>query len=166
MNIKELFSYVTQDIRAGLVIIFLCSSFVVVASIIDMWTKIEAVKAIGGKMESRPLSKTGDKIKDYLRLIVFFLMIDILGLVSFSWYAIPYAVLIITAGILLREGLSVKENYELKKSNAVKAIEYALRIIDCNDEQNAKALIKQIIKESRKSKHTVKNETETDSDFG
>lgn len=138
------FSFVKQDINIGFVIIFACCVFTVLATIFDMWTAIEAVKASGGKPSSHPMKRTGHKIIDYLRLIFFVLMIDLLGLLSFEFYSIPYCVLLVTVGILIREGLSMKENYKLKKSGAAQVIDMTAKIIQCLTSEEAEKIIKTI----------------------
>lgn len=96
--------------------------------------------------------KTGQKIIDYYRLIFFVSMIDVLGLMCFDFYSVPYAVVSITIGILCREGLSMKENYELKKSVAAESIEIASEIIKCINKDDAEKIIKSINKRNF-SKH-------------
>lgn len=141
---KELFNFVDVDPTAGMVILFVCCLFTIVASLFDMWTAIEAVRANGQKPSSHPMRRTGIKIIDYLRLIFFVTMIDVLGLLAFSWYGIPYCVLLITVGILLREGVSMRENYELKKSNAMEALDMAAEIVKCVSKEDAEKLLQAI----------------------
>ena len=146
-----LFNSILQDLKVGLVLIFMCCIFTVAATFFDMWTAIEAVKAQGKKPESHPMSRTGKKIIDYLRLIAYVLMIDILGLFCLSFYNLPYCAVIITLGILAREGLSMHENYRLKKSNAVEAVDLAEKIVQCVASDDAKKIIKLI--QEQKPKH-------------
>lgn len=96
------------------------------------------------KLSSHPMRKTGQKIIDYLRLVLYVLMIDVLGLMVFPFYSIPFFVVLLTLGILLREGWSMKENYELKQSNAVEAIDMAAEIVKCITKEEAEKLIKAI----------------------
>lgn len=90
------------------------------------------------------MRKTGQKIIDYLRIVLYVLMIDVLGLMVFPFYSIPFFVVLLTLGILLREGWSMKENYELKQSNAVEAIDMAAEIVKCITKEEAEKLIKAI----------------------
>lgn len=130
--------------KVCLIIIFVCCVFVVFATFFDFWTAYEAVKARKGKLSSHPMRKTGQKIIDYLRLVLYVLMIDVLGLMVFPFYSIPFFVVLLTLGILLREGWSMKENYELKQSNAVEAIDMAAEIVKCITKEEAEKLIKAI----------------------
>ena len=151
----RLLYFVNQDFRVGIIIIFVCCVFTIVATFFDMWTAIEAVRASGGKPSSHPMQRTGQKIIDYLRLIFFVLMIDILGLLCFSFYNIPYCVVIMTAGILIREGLSMKENYRLKKSGASEVIDIATKIIECLTSDEAEKIIR-TIKDSQAVKQKIR----------
>ena len=71
-------------------------------------------------------------------------MIDVLGLLCLPFYEIPYFVVLMTLGVLLREGKSMKENYELKKSNAIEAVDMATEIVKCISKEEAEKLIKAI----------------------
>lgn len=141
---EKIFDFIQTDVKTGIVIIFVCFVFVVMATMFDFWTAYEAVKARKEKLSSNPMRKTGQKIIDYLRLILYVLMIDILGLLCFSFYAIPYCVVLITVGVLIREGLSMRENYELKKSNAMEALDMAAKIVKCITKEDAEKLIQEI----------------------
>ena len=138
------FYFIQHDMKVCLIIIFVCCVFVVFATFFDFWTAYEAVKARKEKLSSHPMRETGQKIIDYLRLVLYVLMIDVLGLMVFPFYSIPFFVVLLTLGILLREGWSMKENYELKQSNAVEAIDMAAEIVKCITKEEAEKLIKAI----------------------
>ena len=146
--ISDIF-HITQDIRRGILIIFVCCILICVAAFIDMWTGIDAARVNKGKISSRSLRKTAIKITDYLRVVIFALLIDVLGL-FFPWYAMPYAVIVVTLGVLLIEGRSVIENNKKKKSAAGEVINMVSNIIDCATKQDAERLIKLIKEESKK----------------
>ena len=101
---NEYLSFVTADLRAGAVIIFACLVMICVACLLDLWTGIDAARAAHERIRSKPLRKTGVKIGDYFRLVMFFLLVDLLGL-CFPWYGMPYAVIMGTAGVLFVEGM-------------------------------------------------------------
>ena len=109
MDIIQFFEAQKATMSFGVIIIFVCCVLVIAASFIDMWTGIEAARANKEKISSRALRKTVSKIVDYLRVVMFALLIDILGL-FFPWYNLPYCVILCTLGILLIEGFSVIEN--------------------------------------------------------
>lgn len=143
MNMKELFGFVVQDIRGEVTIIFICSVLICVACLMDMWTGIDAAKANKEKIRSKPLRKTGIKIVDYFRLVIIFVLIDILGL-CFPWYSLPYGAIIGTAGVLFVEGFSVVENLRRKRSHAAEVADVAAKIVKCLTTEDAEKIIKMI----------------------
>lgn len=145
---EKYIGFITQDLRAGVAIIFTCLVLIVAACLLDMWTGIDAARANKEKICSRPLRKTGTKIVDYYRLVVFFVLIDILGL-CFPWYNIPYGAIVGTAGVLFVEGFSVVENLRKKKSHAADVADMAAKIVECLTPEDAQKLIKKI-KEDKK----------------
>lgn len=148
MDTKELFGFIVQDIRGGVIIIFVCSVLICIACLMDMWTGIDAAKANKEKIRSKPLRKTGVKIVDYFRMIIIFVLIDILGL-CFPWYSLPYGAVVGTAGVLIVEGLSVVENLRRKRSHAAQVADVAARIVKCLTTEDAEKIIK-MIKEEKK----------------
>ena len=135
----------TQDIGHGVTIIFICCILVIIACMIDLTTGVEAAKKNKEKIKSRILRRTVAKILDYLRVVVFGVLIDILGL-AFPWYAIPYCAIVVTLGILLIEAKSVIENYQKSKSAAAKVADMLEQIIECADNDTAEKIIR-IIKD-------------------
>jgi RNA polymerase sigma-54 factor len=103
------------------------------------------------KIKSRILRRTVAKILDYLRVVVFGVLIDVLGL-AFPWYAIPYAALVVTLGILLIEGKSVIENYQKARSSAAKVVDMIQTIVECGDNDTAEKIIKAIKADSANHK--------------
>ena len=133
-------TYLGHDVSRGLTIIFVCCVIVIAAALLDMWTGVDAARANKEKIRSHSLRKTVHKVVDYFRIVVFALLIDILGL-FFPWYDIPYAVIIVTLGILLIEGKSVIENLKKKRSSAAGVLDMVGKIVECADEKDAKKLI-------------------------
>ena len=140
--------FITQDLRAGVAIIFACLVLIVFACLLDMWTGIDAARINKEKICSRPLRKTGTKIVDYYRLVMFFILIDILGL-CFPWYTLPYGAVIGTAGVLFVEGFSVVENLRKKKSHAADVADMAAKIVECLTPEDAQKLIKKIKEDNK-----------------
>lgn len=133
----------TQDIGHGVTIIFLCCVLIIVACFIDLWTGIDAARKNREKIRSKALRRTVAKILDYLRVVIFGVLIDILGL-SFPWYAVPYCAIICTLGILIIEGKSVLENFQKKKSSAAKVMDVIQTIVECTDNETAEKIIRAI----------------------
>ena len=147
----------TQDIGHGITIIFLCCILIIVACFIDLWTGIDAARKNKEQIRSKALRRTVAKILDYLRVVVFGVLIDLLGL-SFPWYAIPYCAVVCTLGILLIEGKSVIENFQKKKSSAAQIVDIIETIIGCTDNETAEKIIA-AIKADGKLRKTKDNET-------
>lgn len=141
----------TQDIGHGITLIFICCVLVIAACLIDLWTGVDAARKNKERIKSRILRRTVAKILDYLRVVVFGVLIDILGL-AFPWYAIPYAALIVTLGILLIEGKSVIENYQKSRSAAAKVVDMIHTIIECADNETAEKIIRAIKEDSANHK--------------
>lgn len=151
----------TQDIGHGITIIFMCCILVIAACFIDLWTGIDAARKNKEKIRSKALRRTVVKILDYLRVIMFGVLIDVLGL-SFTWYVIPYCAIICTLGILVIEGKSVLENFQKKKSSAAQVADIIEAIIDATDNETAEKIIKAIKSdgELRKKKENNVRSTE------
>lgn len=141
----------TQDIGHGITLIFICCVLVISACLIDLWTGVDAARKNKERIKSRILRRTVAKILDYLRVVVFGVLIDILGL-AFPWYAIPYAALVVTLGILLIEGKSVIENYQKSRSAAAKVVDMISTIIECADNDTAEKIIRAIKDDSANRK--------------
>ena len=133
-------TYLGHDVSRGLTIIFVCCVLVVAAALIDMWTGVDAARASKEKIRSHSLRKTVRKMIDYLRIVIFGCLIDILGL-FFPWYDIPYACIVVTLGVILIEGKSVVENLKKKRSSAAQIVDIVGQIIECADEKDARKLI-------------------------
>ena len=101
------------------------------------------------KIMSHGLRKTVRKIIDYLRIVYFFLLIDILGAI-FAWYNLPYCAILATLGVLLIEGRSVIENSKKKKSAAGRVVDAVQEIISCVDSEKAKSIIEMLKEEPKR----------------
>lgn len=134
---------ITQDIGHGVTIIFVCCILVIFATLIDLWTGVEAARKNHEPIRSKMLRRTVTKTMDYLRVVLFGVLIDVLGL-CFPWYDIPYCAIIITLGIMVIEGKSVLENYKKKKSNAADIVEVISEILECADSDTAQKIIKKL----------------------
>lgn len=141
----------TQDIGHGVTIIFMCCMLVIVACFIDLWTGIDAARKNREPISSKALRRTIAKVLDYLRVIVFGVLIDLLGL-AFPWYAVPYMAIICTLGILIIEGKSVLENFHKKKSSAAKVVDIIEAIVNATDNETAEKIIKAIKDDSTNRK--------------
>lgn len=144
MELQEfIVSHFSQDLSHWLIILFVCFLLPVFAALFDLWTGVDAAKANKEPISSHALRRTVSKIVDYLRVIIFGLFIDVLGL-FFPWYILPYCVIICTLGILLIEGKSVIENLRRKKSHAADVLDVVQEIIKAATEKDAEQIIEQL----------------------
>lgn len=130
----------TQDIGHGITIIFMSCILIILACLIDLWTGIDAARKNKEKIRSKALRRTVAKALDYLRVIMFAVLIDILGL-TFTWYLMPYCCVACTLGILIIEGKSVLENFQKKKSSAAQVVDIISTIVECADNDTAEKII-------------------------
>ena len=130
----------TQDIGHGITIIFMSCILIILACLIDLWTGIDAARKNKEKIRSKALRQTVVKILDYLRVIMFAVLIDILGL-TFTWYLMPYCCVVCTLGFLVIEGKSVLENFQKKKSSAAQVVDIISTIVECTDHDTAEKII-------------------------
>lgn len=140
--------HLPEELKHGLMIAFLACVLVCLAALIDMWTGIDAARANKERIMSHGLRKTVRKIIDYLRIVFFFLLIDVLGAV-FPWYTLPYCAILATLGVLLIEGRSVIENSKKKRSAAGQVFDAMQEIISCTDNEKAQRIIAMIKEEPK-----------------
>lgn len=131
---------ITQDVGHGMTIIFGCCVIIIIAVLFDLETGVKAARKNREKIRSHRLRRTVAKILDYLRVLLFGVMIDMLGL-AFPWYAIPYCAILVTLGVVLIEGKSMLENYHKMKSAAAALPQMIAEIVECGDTEKAKRLI-------------------------
>lgn len=141
----------TQDLGHGISIIFMCCVLIIAACFIDLWTGIDAARKNKEQISSKALRRTIAKVLDYLRVIMFGILIDVLGL-AFPWYALPYLAIVCTLGILIIEGKSVLENFNKKKSSAAQVVDIIETIVQCTDNDTAEKIIKAIKSDGKKKK--------------
>lgn len=152
----------TQDIGHGVTVIFLCFVVIGVAVLLDLYTGINAAKKTGEKIRSHILRRTIIKIIEYWLVVVFGILIDLLGL-SFPWYNMPYAAVIITLCVLLIEGHSLFENLTRAKSPAARIDDVAgdvfQDIIDARSGKTAAKVYEKIIERLKKGEGNDGKET-------
>lgn len=142
---------VSQDIGHGITIIFICCVIIIASVLLDLNTGVNAARANKEKIRSFALRRTVTKIVDYLRVLLFGVMIDVLGL-SFPWYAAPYCAILVALGVLLIEAKSVLENYQKSKSAARELPDMLKEIVECTTSEKAEKIIK-LIKSSSYKEH-------------
>lgn len=113
-------------IRVGIILI--CWIFMILSSIVDFWSGTTTAKALGQALMSHGFRKTITKIGDYVRLMLFALMFDILGSLL-SFYIIPFATILYTVAVIYIEGKSVVENSKRKKAHAAEVPDIVKQIV-------------------------------------
>jgi ABC-type bacteriocin/lantibiotic exporter with double-glycine peptidase domain len=134
----------------GVTIIFICCVAIIVAVLLDLNTGINAAKKNHEKIKSRILRRTITKIIDYLRVLVFGVLIDVLGL-AFPWYNIPYCAILVAVGVVLIEAKSVLENYQKSKSAASELPDMLMDVIKAVTREDAQRIIEAIKAENNKT---------------
>ena len=147
--IDTLVRYGITGIHNYIVVMFTCCISITIASFVDMWSGIDAARTNHEPISSKSLRRTVSKVVDYLRVLIFGALIDGLGL-FFTWYVAPYAMILITVGIIVIECRSVMENSRKKKSHAADIADVVKQIIDREDEKDAIKLVSLIKKEEKK----------------
>lgn len=127
----------------GVTIIFICCVAIILAVLLDLNTGINAARKNHEKIKSRILRRTITKIIDYLRVLVFGVIIDVLGL-AFPWYNIPYCAILVAVGVVLIEAKSVLENYQKSKSAASELPDMLMDVIKAVTREDAQRIIEAI----------------------
>ncbi|HBG40439.1 MAG TPA: hypothetical protein DDW85_03360 [Porphyromonadaceae bacterium] len=146
---------------------------IILASMIDLWAGIKASKTVGNfKTNSHGLRQTGKKILEYLALMLLALFIDFglsgLALIKdvlpfLNLFSIPVISIICFVGIIVTEGLSIKENLEISRGGKIiseNAVDLLVSIIKGLDDKRAKPII-EALKKTENDDSTIK----TDSDI-
>lgn len=113
-------------IRVGIILI--CWIFMILSSIVDFWSGTTTAKVLGQALMSHGFRRTITKIGDYVRLMLFALMFDILGSLL-SFYIIPFATILYTVAVIYIEGKSVVENSKRKKAHAAEVPDIVKQIV-------------------------------------
>lgn len=128
-------------IRVG--IILLCWLFMILSSIVDFWSGTSTAKALGQALMSHGFRRTVSKIGDYVRLMIFALMFDMLGSLL-SFYVIPIATILCTIAIIYIEGRSVIENSKRKKAHAAEVPDIIKQIVQATTAEQGHEILSKI----------------------
>lgn len=145
-NINAIMYYVFIRIA----VILICWFFMICASLVDFWSGTDAAKACGEKLFSHGFRRTVKKIGDYARVMLFFLMFDILGCML-SFYILPFATMLGTIAVILIEGKSVIENSKRKKANAANIPDVINSIVNAATTDEGKKIFNQILQSATKN---------------
>ena len=140
-NIDALMFFIA--IRVGIILV--CWFFMVVSSIVDFWSGITTAKALGQALMSHGFRRTITKIGDYVRLMLFALMFDVLGSLL-SFYIVPFATILCTVAIIYIEGKSVVENSKRKKAHAAEVPDIVRKIVQAATVEQGHEIFNEIAK--------------------
>lgn len=143
-------------IAIRIVIVLICWIFMVVANLIDFWSGTTTAKALGESLMSHGFRRTIIKVGDYVRVMLFALMFDMLGSLL-SFYVIPFATILCTVAIIWIEGKSVIENSRRKKAHAADVPEIVKQIVQCATTEKGLEIFNKLQSELSKPKSDEKN---------
>lgn len=130
-------------VRVGIILV--CWFFMVVSSIVDFWSGTTTAKALGQALISHGFRRTVTKIGDYVRLMLFALMFDILGSLL-SFYIVPFATILCTIAVIYIEGKSVVENSKRKKAHAADVPDIVKKIVQAATVEQGHEILNEITK--------------------
>lgn len=140
-NIDALMFFIV--VRVGIILV--CWFFMVVSSIVDFWSGTTTAKALGQALMSHGFRRTVTKIGDYVRLMLFTLMFDILGSLL-SFYIVPFATILCTIAVIYIEGKSVVENSKRKKAHAADVPDIVKKIVQAATAEQGHEILNEITK--------------------
>lgn len=130
-------------VRVGIILI--CWFFMIISSIVDFWSGTTTAKALGQALMSHGFRRTITKIGDYVRLMLFALMFDILGSLL-SFYIVPFATILCTMAVIYIECKSVIENSRRKKAHAADVPEIVKKIVQAVTAEQGCEILEEVSK--------------------
>lgn len=113
--------------------------------ILDLIDGIITAKRRGKRIHSHKLRMTVNKFGEYWRFLLFGFFFDFVG-VFFPWYGYPYMTIVITVGLAIIELKSMLEHARKRKSTTASLPDIIKQVVDCSDTEDAKRLVKNIVK--------------------
>lgn len=110
-------------------IILGCWAIMIIGTLIDFWSGTTTAKAIGEKLNSKGFRQTLTKDADYMRVMLFALLFDAMGIAFLHFYILPFVTILCTLAVLIIEGKSVIENSKRKKAHAAKVPEVVKQLV-------------------------------------
>lgn len=131
-------------IAVRVIIVLSCWAIMIVSTLIDFWSGTATARALGEKLDSRGFRRTINKDADYMRIMLFALLFDVLGISFVHSYLLPFVTIIATIAVLIIEGKSVIENSRRKKAHAAEIPEVVKKIVQAGTIEQAHNVLKQI----------------------
>lgn len=143
-------------ILVRIAVILGCWFFVIISCIVDFWSGTSTAKIMGQPLMSHGFRRTVIKIGDYIKLMFFALMFDILGSLL-TFYVAPFASILCTISVLVIEGKSVLENSRMKKTHAADVPEMVKQIVQAVTAEQGAEVLNKIVENLSTEKKELKN---------
>ena len=139
-------------------IVLLCWLFMVISNMVDFWSGITTAKSLGQALMSHGFRRTITKIGDYVRLMLFALMFDVLGSLL-PFYSLPFATMLCTVAVIYIESKSVIENSRRKKAHAAEIPEIVDKIVHAVTTEEGHKILDEIARLTALNNKHKKDET-------
>jgi hypothetical protein len=127
----------------------LCAGLTFGAILVDLSTGVSRARALKEKIYSGGLRKSFIKLRDYLSIFYFGVIVDIA--LNLVWKYMPIGLIATCISASAIELISVVENLKLKKSSAAKMPEIISKIVEVKDAEGAAKVIRELQNMSKKS---------------
>ena len=127
----------------------ICAFLMFGAIMLDFSTGISKARALKEKIYSGGLRKSFIKLRDYLSVFYFGIVVDVA--VNIVWQPKPIGIIVVCVSACSVELISVIENLKLEKSAAAKMPEMISKIVEVKDAEGAAKVIRELQNMSNKS---------------
>ena len=127
----------------------LCGGLTFGAILVDLSTGVSKARALKEKVYSGGLRKSFIKLRDYLSIFYFGVIVDIA--LNLVWKYMPIGLVTTCIAASAIELMSVVENLKLKKSSAAIMPEMIAKIVEVKDAEGAAKVIEELKSLSKKS---------------
>lgn len=124
-------------------ILLAVSILVITAIMLDLWDGVHTARITGQRVHSHRLRITISKMSEYWRFILIGFLVDCLGF-FFSWYALPFVVVLFGLGLMIVEVKSMFEHARKRKSHASSLPDIIRGILECTHEKDALKIVEQL----------------------
>lgn len=124
--------------------IFLGICLLVISAImLDLWDGVSTAKKLHKKVHSHKLRVTVQKMSEYWRFIFIGFLVDCIGFL-FSFYVLPFVVMIFGLGLIVVEIKSMFEHAKRRKSQTSQLPYIWQGIVDAASEKDAQQIFQKI----------------------
>ena len=129
----------------------LCGGLTFGAILVDLSTGVSKARALKEKVYSGGLRKSFIKLRDYLSIFYFGVIVDIA--LNLVWKYMPIGLVTTCIAASAIELMSVVENLKLKKSLAARMPEMIAKIVEVKDAEGAAKVIEELKNLSKKNEN-------------